>query len=89
VLVNSELRQYQDSALASSSEVHSTDISKETSNPEGCCGLAQPLHHNTLFFCDLSHGVGISSSKAWLAGRFAKDGQETTWNKAVMTLLTK
>jgi len=35
VRVNSELRQCQDSAPVSSSEVHSTDISKETSNPEG------------------------------------------------------
>jgi len=33
VRVNSELRQYQDSTPASSSEVHSTDISKEAGNP--------------------------------------------------------
>jgi hypothetical protein len=50
VRANSELRQYQDSIPASSSEVHSTDISKEAGNLEGSCGLAQLLHHNTLFF---------------------------------------
>jgi hypothetical protein len=49
-LSGNRLRQYQDSAPASSSEVHRTDISKKTSNPEGCCGLAQPLRHKILFF---------------------------------------
>lgn len=50
VWANSDLRQYQNSIPALSSEVHSTDVSKEAGNPEGYCGLAQPLHHNILFF---------------------------------------